>query len=190
MNQRVLAIVSTVVLAVLVIGGVLFVKLFPSAQLSNASKAPVNATVEIGARAPQFSIPTTQGPFDLDAETKPIFLEVFATWCPHCQHETKIINSLYKSYGSRVAFISIPGSDTGMDGTSSESQFDVLNFQLAFKVQYPIAAYDPNLVIAKQYLKGGYPTIAVIDKKKTVSYINSGEIPQGELAAEIIKVLK
>ncbi len=190
MNQRILGLISVLVLAALVIGGVIYVKMHPSAQLQNASTAPVNAPVVIGARAPQFTMPTTQCAFDVDAQKKPNFLEIFATWCPHCQRETVIINDLYKKYGSRVAFLSVPGSATGMDGTSPSSQFDVLNFQLAFKVKYPIGLYDPNLVVAKQYLQGGYPTIALIAKNKTIAYINSGEIPQQELAAAIERVLK
>lgn len=190
MNQRTLGIVSAIAVAILIIGGIVYVKLHPSAQLQNASTAPINASVEIGSRAPQFTIPTTQGSFDLNAQTKPIFLEVFATWCPHCQRETTIINALYKIYGSRVAFISIPGSTTGMDGTEPSSSFDVLNFQMKFAVKYPIAVYDPNLTVAQLYLKSGYPTIAVIGTDKIVSYINSGEVPEKELAAEIARVLK
>jgi cytochrome c biogenesis protein CcmG, thiol:disulfide interchange protein DsbE len=190
MNQRLLGIVTVVVLAVLVVAGIAYVKLRPSTQLQNASSAPGESTIEIGSRAPQFSIPTTQGAFDLNAATKPVFLEVFATWCPHCQRETKVINALYAAYGARVAFISIPGSTTGMDGTSPESPFDVLNFQIAFKVKYPIAVYDPNQTVAQMYLKGGYPTIAVIGKNKMISYLNSGEISQKELAAAINVVLK
>jgi hypothetical protein len=77
-----------------------------------------------------------------------------------------------------------------MDGTSPESEFDVLNFQTRFKVQYPIAVYDPNLAVAKLYLKGGFPTMAVIDKNKTITYLNSGEIPYNELNAELAKVTR
>lgn len=190
MNRRTLGIVSILIVAILVIGGVVYLKLHPSSQLQNASTAPVEAAVDIGSRAPQFTLPTTQGPFDLNAETKPIFLEIFATWCPHCQRETAVLNALYAAYGSRVAFIAIPGSTTGMDGTSPESPFDVLNFAIAFKVKYPIAEYDPNLTVAKLYLKGGYPTMAVIGKNKIVSYINSGEVPQKELAAQLERALK
>jgi cytochrome c biogenesis protein CcmG, thiol:disulfide interchange protein DsbE len=189
MNQRVLAIASAAVLAVLVIGGILYVRLHPSGQLSNASSAPVNASAQIGQKAPEFSIPSTQGPFDLTTVDKPVFLEIFATWCPHCQRETAVLNKLYAAYGSRVAFIAIPGSDTAMDGASPESQFDVLNFQMRFNAKYPIGAYDPNLTVAKLYLKGGYPTIAIIDRNKTIAYLNSGEVPYGELAAALNRVL-
>jgi thiol-disulfide isomerase/thioredoxin len=189
MNQRVLAIISAIVLIVLVAGGILYVKLHPT-QLQNASTAPVNAPLQTGMKAPLFTLPTTAGPFDLATVDKPVLIEIFATWCPHCQRETTVMNKLYEAYGKRVAFIAIPGSPFGMDGTSPESQFDVLNFSIRFNVKYPIAVYDPNLTVAKQYLKGGYPTIVIIDRNKIISYINSGEVPFEELAAQLEKVLK
>jgi len=189
MNRRVLAIISVIVLVLLVAGGILYVK-FNGAQLKNASTAPINASATMGQKAPDFVLPTTAGLFDLKTVTKPVLLEIFASWCPHCQHETKVMNQLYAAYGKRVAFLSVPGSDTGMDGASPESQLDILNFQIRFNVKYPIAEYDPNLTVAKMYLKGGYPTIAIIDRNKTIVYINDGEIPYKELAAELDQALK
>lgn len=190
MNRRLLATISIAIVAILVIGGVLWVKLKPSHQLQNASQAPVVGTAQVGQPAPEFSVATTAGPFDLAKADKPVLLEVFATWCPHCQRETSVIDRLYHNYKSRVDFIGIPGSDTGMDGTSPSSQLDVLNFQQKLHAEYPIAAYDPNLSVANMYLMGGFPTIAVIGKDKKVSYINSGEISYDELHRELQKALK
>ena len=190
MERRRLVFASLAVLVVLIIGGVLVTRFWPSAQLNNASSAPINATATLGDKAPEFTLPTTAGPFDLAHATKPVLLEFFATWCPHCQRETVVMNRLFAAYGSRVQFLAIPSSDTGMDETSPESQFDVLQFQMRFNVKYPIAAYDPNLTVAKMYLKGGYPTIAVIDRNKTIAYINSGEIPFEDLAGVLDKALK
>ncbi|HTX56502.1 MAG TPA: TlpA disulfide reductase family protein [Candidatus Acidoferrales bacterium] len=187
MNQRTLAILSAAVLVVLVAGALVYVKFHP---LSNASTAPVNAQAEIGQKAPAFSIASTAGPFDLATVDRPVLLEIFATWCPHCQRETKVMNQLYAAYGKRVAFIAIPGSTTGMDGTSPESQDDVLNFAIRFNVKYPIGIYDPNLAVARLYLKGGYPTIAIIGRDKVISYINSGEVPYSDLAAVLNQALK
>ncbi|HUA07920.1 MAG TPA: TlpA disulfide reductase family protein [Candidatus Acidoferrales bacterium] len=189
MNKRTLAVVSAIVLVAIVAGGLLYAKLHQT-QLQNASSAPVNASAEMGQKAPEFSIATTAGPFDVATATKPILLEIFATWCPHCQRETAVLNKLFAAYGSRVSFVAVPGSTTAMDGTSPESQFDVLNFQLRFGVKYPIGLYDPNLSVAKLYLKGGYPTIAVIDRNKTISYLNSGEVPYQELAAALNQALR
>ncbi len=189
MSQRVLAAISIVIVAVLIIGVVAYMKMHPSQQLHNASVAPAIGKASMGGVAPQFTAATTNGLFDLSKTDRPVFLEVFATWCPHCQRETAVIDRLYKKYGAQVAFIAIPGSDTAMDGTSPSSQLDVLNFQQKFHAQYPIAEYDPALGIANLYLQGGFPTIAVIKKNKTISYLNSGEITYAELENEIRRVL-
>lgn len=190
MNQRTLAILSVAVLAVLVVGAIVFVRMRPSTQLQNASTAPIAGTAAQGQKAPQFQAPTTAGPFDLDAQTKPVFLEVFATWCPHCQRETAVLDKLYAKYKDRVAFIAVPGSTTGMDGSSPESQGDVFAYEERFHALYPIAAYDPNLTVAKMYLMSGFPTLAVIAKNKTITYINSGEVSYAELDAELAKVTR
>ncbi|MDQ2865781.1 MAG: TlpA family protein disulfide reductase [Candidatus Eremiobacteraeota bacterium] len=189
MNQRLLAIISIAVLIVLVCGAVLYMRLRPSAQLSNASQPPAVGTAHLGAQAPQFTAATTAGLFDLSTIDKPVFLEVFATWCPHCQRETVTINKLYGEFSSQVSFIAIPGSDTAMDGTSPSSQNDVLKFVQKFHVRYPIAAYDQSLTVANMYLQGGFPTVAIIRKNKMISYLNSGEITFAELESEIKKAM-
>jgi thiol-disulfide isomerase/thioredoxin len=190
MNRRLLGIITVLVIAVLVIGGVIVAKLRPSPQLENASKAPTLGTAAYGKPAPVFVTATTAGEFNLSQVDKPVFLEVFATWCPHCQRETAVINRLYQNYSARVAFIAIPGSTTGMDGTSPESQLDVFAFTTRFSVKYPVAAYDPSLTIANQYLQGAFPTLAVIGKNKGISYLNTGEVPYDELSGQLQKALK
>lgn len=189
-KQRTLALATIAVIAVLIIAALLYLKFKPSQQLQNASTAPANAQLAVGQTAPEFTLPSTTGTFDLNAQTKPVFLEVFATWCPHCQRETVVLNKLYAAYKSRVSFLAIPGSDTGMDETSPESQFDVINFQIRFNVKYPIAAYDPNLVVAKRYLQGGYPTIVIVARNKKITYLNSGETPYQDLATALNTALK
>jgi cytochrome c biogenesis protein CcmG/thiol:disulfide interchange protein DsbE len=190
MNRRSLGIASISAIVILAVAGTLYVRFHASRELKNASIAPIVATAQMGQRAPQFNVLTTHGAFNLNKATKPVFVEIFATWCPHCQRETSVINRLYDTYHSRVDFVAIPGSTTGMDETSPESQLDVLNFQLRFHVHYPIAAYDPTLSVAKLYLQGGYPTIAVINTKKTIAYLNAGEVPYRQLAAVLNRVLK
>jgi thiol-disulfide isomerase/thioredoxin len=154
-----------------------------------STQAPAVAAVKQGSKAPQFATATNQGYFDLNAVNKPVFLEVFATWCPHCQRETKIVDRLYNQYKSRVQFIGIPGSNTGMDGRSPSSQQDVENFVSTFNVQYPVAYYDASLQTANRYLQGGFPTLAVIDRSKTITYLTSGETPYAELNSAIQKTL-
>ena len=155
----------------------------------SSTQAPVIGTAAVGAKAPEFSAATTHGYFDLAKTNKPVFLEVFATWCPHCQRETAIVDRLYAHYKNRVDFVAVTGSNVGMDHESAESEQDVLTFAQMFHAQYPLA-FDGSMQVAKEYLQGGFPTLVVIDRNKTVTYITSGETSYDELAAALNNVLK
>jgi thiol-disulfide isomerase/thioredoxin len=191
-NRSAGVVIATTLSAAIVAAIVVFALLrsrHPSPQLQNASYAPTIGAAQVGKPAPEFKIPTTDGTFDLDKQTRPVLLEVFATWCPHCQHETAVMKQLYRSFGSRVSFIAVPGSTTAMDGVSPESEEDVFAFMQRFDVHYPTAIYDPTLTVANQYIQGGFPTLAVIGKNKNVLYLTSGETPYNTLAAQLKKAL-
>ena len=164
---------------------------FYSRVPKTASVAPTQANIKVGDVAPEFSVATTAGPFDLkqvQSAGKPVFLEVLATWCPHCQHEVPVIGQLYKKYGSQMAFVGVTGSPYGMDGSTTETQADVIKFQQDLHVEYPLA-FDPSLGVASKYLLGGYPTIVIIDKTGKVAYLNSGEIDAKDLSTQIQKAI-
>jgi thiol-disulfide isomerase/thioredoxin len=159
-----------------------------SPQLQAASSAPQIKPLQAGSRAPEFRIPSTAGVFDLDAQRRPALVEIFASWCPHCQRETVIMNQLFSAFKNKIAFIAIPGSLNGMDGSSPESEGDLLNFIGRFHVLYPVAVFDPQLTAADEYIQGGYPTIAVIGANKRILFISDGEIPYATLAAQLQRV--
>ncbi|MBV8491655.1 MAG: TlpA family protein disulfide reductase [Candidatus Eremiobacteraeota bacterium] len=188
MNQRSIGIVTAAIVALIVAGSIAWYALKASHRLQSASQSPIVGKAALGQTAPQFEVPTTQGVFNLDQSTKPVFLEVFATWCPHCQRETAVIDKLYDQYKDRVDFVGVSGSDTAMDGTSPASQLDVVNWIDKFHVTYPVA-YDANLTVANLYLQGGFPTMAVIGKNKQIAYLNSGEISYDELKTALDKAL-
>lgn len=144
--------------------------------------------LKVGATAPEFSVSTDAGPFDLATVSTPVFLEVFATWCPHCQHEVPIVDTIAKQYAGRVAFVGVTGSPYGIDESSPENQADVDNWVQKLGVTYPVA-FDPNLTVANAYLQGGYPTIVMIGTDKKVHYISSGEVAPTVLAAALDKIL-
>ena len=128
-----------------------------------------------GTIAPEITASTTAGFFDLSKTKSPVLIEVFATWCPHCQHETATLNALQKAYGSRAQIVAISGSTTAMDGQSPASQNDVLLFAERFGVKYPIA-YDGTLDAAHKYLQAGFPSIVVLDARHRIVASGSGEI--------------
>ena len=150
-----------------------------------ASDTFAQSSLKVGDTAPEFSVATNAGPFDLAQVSTPVLLEVFATWCPHCQRETTIINDIAAKYAGKVAIVAVSGSERAIDGNSAESQADVNSFGQQFGVRYPIA-FDPDLKVAHQYIQAGFPTLVLIDKNKKVVWMKDGEIPENQ----ILKALK
>ena len=190
MTKRSLALVTIAAAVIIAVAAVIYYFLSPEhRRVQNASSSPVIGKAQVGQPAPTFVVATTNGLFDLSKTNRPLVLEVFATWCPHCQRETAVIDRLFRRFRGSVDFLGVSGSDTAMDGTSASSQLDVLRWRQRFNAEYPVA-YDPLLNVANLYLQGGFPTIAVIDRNKRVTYLNSGEISYDELRAAIEKVLR
>ena len=189
MTQRRVAFVSTLVVVLIGAIAVAWYSLGPSRRVQTASQAPITGKAQVGQLAPEFAVATTAGLFDLAKATKPVFLEIFATWCPHCQREAAVIDKLYSAYRNRVAFVGVSGSDTAMDGTSEASQADVLAWTQRYNVRYPVA-YDAQLTVANLYLSpSGFPTLVIIGKDKKVAYLNAGEISYDDLATALNSVL-
>jgi thiol-disulfide isomerase/thioredoxin len=175
-SRKTIIYATIAVLAIAAIVAVALANRIPkAAQAVNPS-----TTLAVGDTAPTFSVDTNAGPFDLASVSSPVFLEVFATWCPHCQHEVPIVDALAKKYAGKVAFVGVTGSPYGLDGSSPENQADVADWVTKLGVTYPVA-YDANLTVANTYLQGGYPTLVLIGKNKKIAYITSGEIPAATL---------
>lgn len=149
-----------------------------------AAEGTPYSSITKGDPAPQFSAETSQGAFALSSANRPVVLEVFATWCPHCQRETAVLNHLYERYKDRLDFVAVTGSPYGSDRISPESEADVYAFARYFNVQYPVA-FDASLNVARSYLKGGYPTIVMIGTDKRVKFIGSGELQESLLDSQI-----
>jgi len=172
-------------LAVIAIGVLVAIGYANRSVPQSASTAPISAQLSIGQQAPEFAVSTTQGPFDLAlARGKPTLLEVFATWCPHCQRETAVLDSLYDTYKNRVHIVAVSGSPSDITDQNPETQADVVAFATRFGVRYPVA-FDPNLGVAKSYLQSGFPTLVLIGADGRVQSVASGEIPQADIAAAL-----
>ena len=175
-------------LALVVIAAVVAIG-YASRIPKTASDAPAVAQIKIGQQAPQFDVSTTAGPFDLAKNgSKPTLLEVFASWCPHCQREVKVINPLYTAFGDKVNFVAVSGSQYGIDGQSAETQADVVNWVTRFGARYPVA-FDGQLDVANKYLQGGFPTLVLIGRDNAILAIGTSEIPGAKLKAALQAVI-
>jgi cytochrome c biogenesis protein CcmG/thiol:disulfide interchange protein DsbE len=185
-RRRMIVYTTLGVLALLAIVAVALASRTPK----TASDAPIFAPLKVGQAAPAFSASTTAGPMSVPvSDHKPVVLEVFATWCPHCQHEVVALNKVLARYGNRIHLLGVSGSPYGMDGASPETQGDVFGFTQKFGVRYPVA-YDGDLSVAKEYLQGGFPTVVVIGSDGKIRSVRDGEIPDSSLISDIDAALK
>ncbi|HEX3467866.1 MAG TPA: TlpA disulfide reductase family protein [Candidatus Elarobacter sp.] len=182
--------IGIITVAVIVIGAIVVVGLYsrPNNVIpQSATKAVGSANLKVGQVAPEFTAQTNAGPFDLSSVQTPVLLEVFATWCPHCQRETVILNDLATKYQGKIAIVAVSGSAQDMTGSGPESQADVNTFGATFNVRYPIA-FDPDLKVASLYLKTGFPTMVLIGANKKIAWSGDGEVKEATLDKAIRQV--
>ncbi len=175
-------------LTLVIVGIVVAVGLSSRVQKAATNTPVAESKLKVGDTAPAFAIPTNAGNFDLAQVSTPVLLEVFATWCPHCQRETTALNDVAAKYAGKVALVAVSGSPYGVDGSSPETQNDVNGFGEHFGVRYPVA-FDPDLKVAQLYIKAGFPTLVLIDKNKKIRYLSSGETPEAEILKAINRIL-
>jgi cytochrome c biogenesis protein CcmG, thiol:disulfide interchange protein DsbE len=160
----------------------------PSAAVEPNALPSVPPPIKVGARAPAFSVQTPLGAVSNDTFAgKPYMLELFATWCPHCQRMTTVLRSLRaKLPESRFGMVSVTGSPYAAGSTQgapvAENQADVDAFDKYFNVTW-LSVYDPDLKTAAAFGLNGFPTIYIVDAKGTIVYAASGELPEATLLA-------
>jgi thiol-disulfide isomerase/thioredoxin len=120
-----------------------------------AVRASNDTPLAVGAAAPAITEPTGRGPYDSSKSERPYVLELFAVWCPHCQHEVVPLNQLQQVDGTRVDIIAVPASPFSFDRTSVLQSADLDLFARRFHTQYRIGfdgffsqAYDYGRVVA------------------------------------------
>ena len=164
----------------------------PAAAVAPAEQATFPPLAAAGSKAPPLEL---KAPLDTITSAslagKPYMLEIFATWCPHCQRMTSVLRKLRAQFPEdRLAMLSVTGSPYGKDSTADnmlpESQQDVDAFEREFNTTWP-TIFDPNLTVAHTWGLDGFPSIYVVNGKGTIVYSGSGEVTQGVLAAAVRK---
>lgn len=94
---------------------------------------------------------------------KPIFINIWATWCGPCRSEMPSINKLYNKYKNDVDFILVsPNESIELLKEFAENH----DYQLPF---YSALSYTPS-----QLQTNSYPTTIIIDKNKNITHKMTG----------------
>ena len=191
------AIIAAVVGILAVVAIVAYAVVQRNAQVSGAAVSPESIPsfpppTKVGSLAPGFSVKTNLGVISSDTFAgKPYLLEIFATWCPHCQRMTAVLRDIRQKFPpDRLGMVSVTGSPLSSASTPDklfpEDQADVDAFDAQYKVTWP-TAFDKDLTVAKTWGFAGYPGIYIVDKKGVIVYTNSGEVDEKTLLAAIKK---
>ncbi len=140
-------------------------------EAPEAPEQPEAPTAEYGFDAgktlPDFSVPMTGGgTFTLSEKLgKPVFINLFATWCPPCVAEMPEIEQLYTEMGGEVEFIII---DIGEDEATAQGFMDSSGYTL------PTAYSIDGAPFGSDYLIQFIPQTFVLKPGGTISEIFGG----------------
>lgn len=90
---------------------------------------------------------------------KPIFINIWATWCPPCRAELPSIIELSKQYHDKVDFLLV----------SPDEDLQTLK-TFAKKNNYTIAFFNELTTAPSNLQTGSYPTTFILNKNKEINY--------------------
>ncbi|MBV9718058.1 MAG: TlpA family protein disulfide reductase [Candidatus Eremiobacteraeota bacterium] len=134
--------------------------------------------LQIGQSAPAFHVNTTDG-LSLTGNFggRPVYINVFATWCPPCRRELPSVIAHAKQYRDRIVFLFVD---------EQEPPNVAKQFASSLGVVMPVAI-DPGQ-FAATFGVGGLPWSIFIDRRGIVQYIYRGNIPPIVLDDQLSKL--
>jgi len=129
----------------------------------DAAAPPVALVGEI---APAFLLEDTSGsPLSLELHGKPLYINVFATWCPPCRTGAAPIVGAYDRFRDRVRFV-------GVDEQEPASR--IAPFARTMRIRYTIAIDNGQLQAS--YRAQSVPTSVFIDRHGIVRALVHGPL--------------
>jgi peroxiredoxin len=190
-----------IVFVVVFIGVLLAVSNGPSGVgLVNSNDLnPGSTALAVGTKAPDFTLKTVDGKsYSLSSSKgKPVLLEFFAVWCPHCQAEAKVLNQLDAAFGphglTTIAVLASPYGrnydNSGQTDLTIATKSDINWFTSTFNVKH-LTLIDPTFATVNKYNASSYPTLYILDKNGIIRFADTGEQPYNAMATVIQAALK
>lgn len=138
-----------------------------------------NELLSLGIEAPNFILPGIDGKdYELRSYRgkKLVMVELFATWCPHCQASVEPLTYLYKQYGKKMELLSINAGDKPPHTSTSKE------FQAAYGIPYPILE-EPSDSLLESYRLEGFPTMYLVNKQGKIIFAHTGSMHEKDVKA-------
>lgn len=103
---------------------------------------------------------------------KPMYIDVWASWCPSCRQEAPMIARLARRWRSMVRFIGVDTQDSASAGRK---------FVREFELDFP-HLFDPKSAVALRLGVYGVPTMFLVDRRSRIAAVLVGK--QGERRLE------
>ena len=195
-----LIVMGVLIVGAIIAGGLLTANTSSPGTSSSGLGPSGSAGSPAGQPAPDFTLPASDGKtYSLSQFVgKPVVIEFFAPWCPHCQEDVPMFNELYDAYNSKgVEFLAVSATPFGrnyQEGDQSPiTMEDVAWFKDTFQVKFPML-FDGELKSATDYNIEYYPTVYVINSDGTIAEKLVGErenpLSKERIAASIDKSLE
>jgi len=152
------------------------------AALSMMSACAKTSAIEVGSKAPDFSLTDLDGrPVSLsDFNGKVVILDFFATWCPPCREEIPDFINLEKAYAPQ---------GFAMVGVSLVTRDEAKEFAAKVGINYPVLIDDGKASSAYGPIRS-IPTTFVIGKDSMIKKIYIGYRPKEVFEGDVKELLK
>lgn len=120
---------------------------------------------------------------DIQSKTgKPIVVNIWASWCTHCDVEMPYYQQLYEEYSDRVEFVMLDLNDTDNEPTLAREYVQKGGYT------FPIY-FDVDSQVATALAIMGVPTNVIVNANGEMVMVRSGEITYDAMKATLDKVL-
>ena len=150
---------------------------------SKPATAGVPEAMSIGALAPNFTLGRLEGgsvQLSSYRGVKPVWVNFWATWCPHCQVEMPQMQEFYKQYHDQG--LEILGVDDLEPSQLVQPYVSKGGYTWSFLL-------DLDGKITRQYRITGLPTHVFIGRDGVIQNIVVGSITQPQMQAAVTKLM-
>ena len=137
---------------------------------------------KVGLPAPDFQLRTPGGENCQlsDLRGQAVFINFWATNCPHCRGEMHAIQAIYSRYGDQG--LMVLGINKG------DSAIEAANFAQQLQLTFPLLL-DRKGTVAKAYQVISVPTSFFIDREGVIRSTHIGEMFEDDMAVRVETVL-